>query len=260
MNCIEFEAWMHPYVDGELGAADMAAAEAHLTQCVECRGRVESERRFRHLLRRQPRESVPAEFRATIRARVRRSARLAAIRPVVVASTAAAALLLAVAVLPGLRPTTPSLVNDLVSKHSTYAQIEQPAEFVSQDPRAIEAWFRQRADLRVTVSDYSPSGIRLVGGRLSEAEDRKAAYVLYEKGHTLMSVFMVPVLARGPDLAGTRVSYRGHDYVTLDRKGYNTVAWTDGKAVFGLVSMLGYDALLECADRLRLDRAERFGA
>jgi len=24
--------------------------------------------------------------------------------------------------------------------------------------------------------------------------------------------------------------------------------------------VLGYDALLECADRLRLDRAERFGA
>jgi hypothetical protein len=86
------------------------------------------------------------------------------------------------------------------------------------------------------------------------------AYVLYEKGHTLMSVFMVPVPARGPGLSGTRVSYRGHDYRTLDQRGYNTVAWTDGKTVFGLVSMLGYDALLECADRLRLDRAKRFGA
>ena len=54
-------------------------------------------------------------------------------------------------------------------------------------------------------------------------------------------------------------AYRGHDYLTLQRRGYRTVAWSDGKAVFGLVSMLSYDDLLECADRLRLDRAARLG-
>ena len=259
MNCIEFEARVHPYIDGELEMNDMAAAEAHLAQCAECQGHVERERQFRQLLRRQPRESAPPEFRAMIRTRIRRSARVTALRPWLVGTAAAAAVLLVVFLLPGLRPAS-SLVTDLVSKHITYAQIEQPAEFASEDPHAVEVWFRQRAGLRVTVSDYSPSGIRLVGGRLAEADDRKAAYVLYEKGHTLMSVFMVPASAPDVALKGTRVSYRGHDYLTLERKGYNTVAWTDGKAVFGLVSMLGYDALLECADRLRLDRAERLGA
>jgi mycothiol system anti-sigma-R factor len=259
MNCIEFEARLHPYVDGELEMTDMAAAEAHLAQCAACPGRVDRERQFRQLLHRQPRESAPPEFRAMIRARIRRSARVAGMRPWLVGTAAAAAALLLMLLLPGIRPTSP-LVTELVSKHVTYAQIEQPAEFASQDPRAVEAWFRERAGLRVTVSDYSPSGIRLVGGRLAEADDKKAAYVLYEKGHTLMSVFTVPASVRGADLGGTRVSYRGHDYLTLERKGYNTVTWTDGKAVFGLVSMLGYDALLECADRLRLDRAERFGA
>ncbi len=259
MNCIEFEARLHPYVDGELEMTDMAAADAHLAQCAECQGRMEQERQFRQLLRRQPRESAPPEFRALIRARVRRSARVAAIRPWLLGTAAAAAVLLVMSLLPGLRPGQ-ALITDLVSKHITYTQIEQPAEFASQDARAVEAWFRQRAGLRVTVSDYSPSGIRLVGGRLAEADDHKAAYVLYEKGHTLMSVFLVPASAPAAALKGTRVSYRGHDYLTLERKGYNTVAWTDGKAVFGLVSMLGYDALLECADKLRLDRAQRFGA
>jgi len=107
----------------------------------------------------------------------------------------------------------------------------------------------------VTVSDYSPVGIRLVGARLADAGERKAAYILYEKGHTLLSVFMVPAAAREAELHGTRLSYRGHDYVTLERKGYRTVSWTDGHAVFGLVSMLDYETLLECADRLRDDRA-----
>ncbi len=256
MNCIEFEARLHPYIDNELAMSEMVAAEAHLAQCVDCRGGVERERRVRQLLRRQPSETAPPEFRAMIRTRIRRSARVAAIRPWLVGTAAAAGLLLTVTLLPGLRPG-PSLVTDLVGKHITYAQIEQPAEFTSQDPRAVEAWFRERAGLRVTVSDYSPSGIRLVGGRLAEADQSKAAYVLYEKGHTLMSVFMVPASARGAELSGARVSYRGHDYLTLERRGYNTVAWTDGKAVFGLVSTLDYEALLECADRLRLDRAAR---
>ena len=258
MNCIELAARLHPYVDGELAMSEMAAAEAHLAQCVDCQAAVERERRFRQLLRRQPRETVPPELRAVIRARIRRSARVTAIRPWLVGTAAAAAMLMLVVLLPGLRPE-PSLVSDLVGKHITYAQIEEPAEFVSQDPRAVETWFRQRADLRVTVADYSPSGIRLVGGRLAEADQSKAAYVLYQKGHTLMSVFTVPVSARGAQLGGARVSYRGHDYVTLERRGYNTVAWTDGKAVFGLVSTLDYDALLECADRLRLERAQRAG-
>jgi anti-sigma factor RsiW len=259
MNCMEFEARLHPYVDGELEMSEMPAAEVHLAQCAECRGRVERERRFRQLLRRQPRESARPELHALIRARVRRSARLAAMRPWLVGSAAAAVALLLVSLLPGIRSTAP-LVTDLVSAHVTYAQIEQPAEFASQDPRAIEAWFRQRAGLRVTVSDYSPSGIRLVGGRLADADEHKAAYVLYEKGHTLMSVFMVPAAARGAVLGGTRVSYRGHDYLTLERKGYNTVSWTDGQTAFGLVSTLGYEALLECADRLRLDWAARVRA
>jgi len=62
---------------------------------------------------------------------------------------------------------------------------------------------------------------------------------------------MVPVAGHEPELNGTRVSYRGQEYVTQERKGYRTVSWTDGQAVFGLVSMLDYQALLECADRLR---------
>ena len=260
MSCAEFEARLHPYVDGELEATDMASADAHLAQCPDCRSRVEQERQFRQVLRGQPRESAPLEFRALLHARVRRTARVAAIRPWLVGATAAAAALLVVSLLlPGLRPDS-SLIAELVGKHSVYAEIEQPAEFASGDPRAVEAWFRERAGLRVTVSDYSPSGIRLVGARVAEAGDRKTAYVLYEKGHTLMSVFMVPASAPEVALTGTRVSYRDHDYLRLQRKGYNTVAWTDGKAVFGLVSMLSYDALLECADRLRLDRVERLGA
>jgi len=254
MSCTEFEHHLHPYVDGELEVSETLAAEAHAAKCVDCRSLAERERRFRQLLRRQPRESAPPEFRAAIHTRIRRAERVAVIRPWLVVPAVAAAAVLILVLWPAIRPPVP-LVSELVDKHIAYAQIEEPAEFVSSDRLAVEAWFRQRAALRVTVSDFSPSGIRLVGARLADAGERKAAYILYEKGHTLLSVFMVPASARDAELRGTRVSYRGHDYVRLERKGYRTVSWTDGQIVFGLVSMLDYETLLECADRLRDDRA-----
>ena len=254
MNCVAFERHLHAYVDGELAVSEMLAADAHLSECAECQALAARERRFRQLLRRQPRESAPFEFRARITRRIRRAEQLAIVRPWLIAPIAAVAAVLALVLWPTTHASS-RLVSELVDKHIAYAQIEQPAEFGSTDPAAVEQWFRTRAALRVTVSDYSPSGIRLVGARLADAAEQKAAYVLYEKGHTLLSVFMVPVSGDGSGLRGQHASYRGHEYVTLERKGYRTVSWVDGHTLLGLVSMLDYAALFECADRLRADRA-----
>ncbi len=90
---------------------------------------------------------------------------------------------------------------------------------------------------------------------MSEADEEKVAYLLYEKGHMLMSVFVLPNAAETGILPGKPASYRGHEYLTRERKSLRTVSWRDGRAVFSLVSMLDYDALLECADRLRAERA-----
>lgn len=256
MNCLEFQASLHLYLDGELGVDETVAADVHSAECARCRSFALRERQFRQLLRRQPGEAAPAELRARILSRVRRSARSATLRKWLVAPALATAMLVALLVLPSGRESTP-LVGELVDKHIAYAQIEAPAEFASADRREVEEWFRQRAELKVTVPDYSPSGIQLVGGRLAVANERKAAYILYEKGHTLLSVFLVGASGRDADLRGTRVSYRGHDYLTREWKGYRTVVWTDRRAIFGLVSMLDYEALLECADRLRVERASQ---
>ncbi len=258
MNCLEFQNSLHVYVDGELGVEETLAADTHLSECPRCRGLAERERQFRQLLRRQPRESAPPELRAKIVARLRRSARGTALGRWVAAPalTALAAGLALALLLPGGRQTAP-LINQLVDTHIAYAQIERPAEFASTDRAEVKEWLWQRAGLRVIVPDYSPSGILLVGARIAAANERNAAYVLYEKGHTLLSVFMMPESGREADLAGTRVSHRGHDYLTREWKGYRTVSWTDGRAVFGLVSMLDYEALLECADRLRMERANQ---
>jgi anti-sigma factor (TIGR02949 family) len=257
MNCVELHARLHPYVDGELSVDDVTAADAHVAACSRCAALVRRTRAFRRALRQQPREPAPPELRARIVAGIRGEARTKLVKRawwVAVPVAAAAAVLLALMVTPAWRQSS-VLIADLVDKHIAYAQLERPAELASTDAAEIADWFQRRADLRVTVPDYSPSGIRLVGARLAEAHERRAAYLLYEKGRTLLSVFMLPLGDRDTRIRGTSVSYRGHNYVTAERKGYHTVAWTDGQAVFGLVSSLDYDALLECADRLRAQRA-----
>ena len=256
MNCSDARPRLAAYVDGELAVSESAAVEGHCLECRHCAALLGAEREFRHLLRRQPREAAPTELRARLRRRIRREAALVTGRRWLPVSAVAVAAAIVVAVLLPAR-TPPSLVADLVDKHIAYAQLERPAEFASTDPREVAEWFRSRVGMRVTVPDYSPSGIQLTGARLADAQERKAAYLLYEKGRTLLSVFIVPVPGAEAALRGDRVRYRGQEYLTYERKGFRTVSWTDGQAVYGLVSMLDYDALLECADRLREERARQ---
>ncbi|MEX2146552.1 MAG: zf-HC2 domain-containing protein [Candidatus Rokuibacteriota bacterium] len=256
MNCSETRARLHAYVDGELTVSDIADVDGHCLECRRCAALVGAEREFRSLLRRQPREAAPSELRAHIVHRIRREAAVAkARRWLPVPAIAVAAAIIAAVLLPAHTP--PPLVADLVDKHIAYAQIERPAEFASTDPREVAEWFQSRAGMRVTVPDYSPSGIHLAGARLADAHERKAAYLLYEKGSTLLSVFMVPAPASEAPLRGRQVSYRDHEYRAYEQKGFRTVSWSDGQAVYGLVSMLDYDALLECADRLRAERSRQ---
>jgi anti-sigma factor RsiW len=171
-----------------------------------------------------------------------------------VPALAAGAVVIAL-VLPG-RGSAP-LVEQLVGKHVAFAQLERPAELTTSDSREVATGLQERADLRVVVPDYSPAGIRLVGARIADAKERKAAYLLYEKGRTLLSVFMVPLAEAQERMSGRRASFHGHRYLLDESKGYRSVAWTDGSTLFGLVSALDYDALLECADRLRAERARQ---
>lgn len=259
MDCREIAPYLEPYGDGELNADERLAVEAHLAGCLACQEQIGQHRRCRLLLRRQPRESAPPELRARVVRRIRATAAGQAMRRGLI-PVAAGALLALAGAWAGLshlgggtsRPST--LVADLVATHVAYSQIDAPVEMASRDAPLVAGWFRERMGLRVTVPDYSPAGIHLLGGRIAEMRGRPAAYLLYEKGHILISVFMVPGVRFVP--AGTRaVTYRGATYDTSEVDGQRVVLWSDGDRMFGLVSALDYDGLLECADRLRSARA-----
>jgi anti-sigma factor RsiW len=169
-----------PYVTGTRErAATPVRIEAHVSICPDCHGRADGERRFRQLLRRQPKEAAPAEFRARMLALARRERSRK--RPRVWLGTpalAAAVLLLAFVLMARSLPSggrEPELVTSLVDKHLAYAQLERPAEFSSTERPEVAAWFHQRTGLRVPVPDLSPAGIQLLGARIADADQRKVA-------------------------------------------------------------------------------------
>ena len=252
MTCRDLRAGLGAHLDGELGLERSLEVDEHLAFCMECQWAYAKERELKTLLRtRIPREPAPEGLRERIRAAVWRSHRrerwLSTRRLAGWAVPVAALLLVALGVTLWERNAPPPMVNELVAKHLMYSRLDAPAEIVSASQEAVSGWFKGRVRFDVVVPDFSPSGIRLVGGRLADLSDRPVAYLLYEKGRNLVSLFAFP--SRGlalPARGWVRVG-EAQFYVT-EVKGAEVVLWTQGELAYALVSSLDRQALLECAD------------
>jgi mycothiol system anti-sigma-R factor len=253
MTCDELRTAFQAYVDRELSVGEMVAVEHHLTFCMECQWRYAEEQGFRAAIRQKaPHERAPAELAARVRTALRAEDRGRRLRGAVrwfAAPVAVAAL--ALLVVWGRTPQGEivqgsPVVADLVAKHLMYSQLEAPAEVQTSDRRVVADWFGRRVRFEVPVPDFTPSGIRLLGGRLSELGEREVAYLLYEKGRNLISFFAFP--RKGLALPKAEwITYDGRSYVVTRLRGHEVVLWSDGEMAFALVSLLARDALLDCA-------------
>lgn len=258
MTCQEVRAYLEAYLDRELPIRETLEVDAHLTFCMQCQWIQAKEREFRALLRtRLRREAAPETLAARIRHGIRgleRRSRWQSIRrglrwaPLPLAL--AAGLLLAVHLADRREPPKPdparALAADLVRKHVTYSQVEEPAEVVSSDRLQLAGWFRDRVRFDVPVPDFSPSGIRLLGGRLSDLGDRPVAYLFYTKGRQLLSLYAFP--RRELDLPeGGWTEVNGERYFLTQSQGHAVVLWGRGETLFALVSLLPQEELLDCA-------------
>lgn len=254
MTCEELRACLDTYLDRELDVARSLDAQEHLAFCMACQWTYAKERELRTLLKtRTPRVAAPAELNARVRALLTTAARPAS-RPLVHRSLrwasvpVAALVLLALAF--GLRaalaPSSPLVVTELVAKHQMYSRVDAPAEIASANQDTVSGWFRGRVRFTVPVPDFSPSGIRLIGARLSTLSDREVAYLLYEKGRNLVSLFAFD--KRGLALpADGWIQVGDSRFYVAEVKGAEVVLWTQGELAYALVSPLSREALLECA-------------
>lgn len=251
MTCQELRTYLGAHLDGELDLSLSLAADEHLAFCVGCQWAYARERELRTLVRtRFPREEAPAALRERIRGALGRtegSAWIRAQRRWVYWAVPAAALVLVALGFGFWQRSAPPVVRELVAKHAMYSRLDAPAEIVSASQEAVAGWFRGKVRFDVAVPDFTPSGIRLVGGRLADLSDRQVAYLLYEKGRNLISLFAFP--SRGLALPRGEGASGGDERFHVARvNGAEVVVWTQGPVAYALVSSLDREALLECAD------------
>ncbi len=256
MTCREVARDLETYLDGELPVRATLEVAEHLASCASCAATEERTRAARaHLRLTAPRPEVPQALRERITAALDRadraairSSRPAGRRPFwLAASAAAAAVLFAVWV---GRPVGPApLTLELVAQHMSVARLPEPVQFASSDAGAVAGWFQGRAPYRVAVPDYSRTGIRLLGGRVTDLSDRRAAFIVYEKNRRTISLFTFPRYGEGFARA-TAVKRDGRTFYTQEARGYQVLLWEEREMAYALVADLGWDELFQCAEGL----------
>ncbi len=240
MTCAEIER-TSAFLDGELDASAGAEAERHIETCKHCQALVAVAGEASEALRgRAARLRAPASLRARIAQNLADEAkvvRLTSLRPVrrqfwlgaasgVGASAIAAALALAVMVLPAAESLTASLVDDHVQALSS----GQTIAVVSSNHHTVKPWFAGRAPLSPPVSDFAGEGFALAGGRVDWVAGGKAAVVVYRHGGHEIDLYVWPSQAVAPPRRS-------------ERRGYHVVSWRARDLTLAAVSDVQSDEL-----------------
>ncbi|MFQ5881496.1 MAG: anti-sigma factor family protein [Candidatus Methylomirabilales bacterium] len=260
MTSHEFARYLQAYLDGELGPSKALETEHHLEECPSCRRAVEGEQAFRtELGEKVRREPVPPHLEEKLRAAIgeygerawQPALRLGFGRRAWV--TAASVLLLTLGGVLGYlvahsfpRPGVGPLVQELVGEHMKSAVLDRPVEISSGNTRRVAFWFQGRMGYPVRVPDYSPTGIQLLGGRVTRLAGRRAATIVYEKGRSIISLFAFP--RYGASLTGLEEIRRAdRAFLVGEYRGQRMVLWDRGGVTYALVSNVGWDELFQCA-------------
>lgn len=257
------QLFMVPLQEGNPGTAcdreEFERAQEHVSGCAACREFFAAEEQIKLLLqKRAPREKAFATLRERILQQLpqkigRKEQRFTGLdfrlRPspalVWVGS------LLVVVLMGGLwrywRQTriaplqlTSALVEDYVHN------LPGVTEIASSDPLVVQSWFHGKVDFVFRLPPVQNPSLR--GGRLCQLRGRNAALILYHHPQSAVSLFILD--GRGVQLPENQLVERAgrHCLVNSD-KGYSVVLWKERGLLYGLVSDLRSDDLLQMAEQ-----------
>jgi anti-sigma factor RsiW len=252
MDCGELHRMLDAYLDGELAAPEQAEADDHLGACEACRGVAQREGTLRAALRRQlkaalgpgsPHGRAPDALHDRIRTALHRERRplwRRALAPLPISALAAcvAGVLVVLATHGGTDP----LVEEAIRKHTRDLPLEVTA--ASMGPESVGRWFAGKLDFNAAPPRFRADQVRLVGARLSNIQDRPAAYVRYELPQGHLGLFILDDPQRRFGDAARILSIGPASTVrVVNARGYNVAVWRRNEIVYSLVSDLDADDL-----------------
>lgn len=244
MTCQELEHQLHPYLDGELGAAERADVERHLEGCPDCQAKLKDWRALRGAL-----QAPELRFRAsdTLRQRLHNELGKPQARPVRRhwQRWVAAAAVVIVAAGIGFKflpqgDEDDAMVDAAVDQQVLAAASTHLTELSSTNPSLIQGWLSHQLPFVPPVTDLAAQGYALVGVRVDKVKDKPAAALTYRHGDGFVTVFICQATGE-PD--------KDLDADTDD--DYHVVYWTKAHYSFWTVSTLGADVLKRFGTLLR---------
>lgn len=249
MSHPDVESQIDAQLDGELGAVEAAALEAHLSSCAECARFRDRRLALRSTIAREiPSFQAPAALDARVRAALRDTFAPRRAPPATASWTwrgmALAASLAIVAAgswrLGANRATDQTLANEVLASHVRSLMPGHLTDVLSSDQHTVKPWFNGKLDFSPPVADFAGRGYPLLGGRLDYVNGRAVAALVYGRRQHLINVFVWP--------AGERSG----GAPSLESRGYHLLHWATPQYAYWVVSDLGLPELRDFASLLQL--------
>ncbi|MGM0555427.1 MAG: zf-HC2 domain-containing protein [Myxococcota bacterium] len=259
MNCEDAQLFIDAYVDGEFEERERTEFELHLEDCESCRRQVEGRVRVKECLKSAcGHEKAPAELRSRIMGELQKTAgeESGGDSRGTMWRYAAAAIPLAAAVALVMVVFTPDF---LTVKQSTAEQVNHPpaventvewhrGDFPVEVPGPVSGdvsrWFRGKVDFPVRLPAFQTESVRLVGGRLANVDQQRAAYALYDVGGSRLSVMMShDEHTKFPTQNIQQI--QGHDVAFINVRGYEVAVLRNNGITYTMTSDVSHDELVD---------------
>ncbi len=254
LDCKDAESSLSAWLDRELDGDDQSVLEAHLGACAACRLKGELLARLKDALRHGAllQQGAPERLVAAVKQGVRGQAgRDAAWR-----ATRTALVLAAIAVvcggagfigwrfLPAGEARTDAL-RPMLAESAERHTLDVPVDVASPDPARVQAFLKPRMGHDVVVPRLDAQGYGLMGGRIVDVMNRRAAQLVYMGGlGRRISVLAVPD-ASG-ELGRLLAQGGGRRHGSAD--GLAVEVYAQGGVVYAVVGDLEADRLTALVD------------
>jgi anti-sigma factor RsiW len=247
------DAWvakLDTYLDGELPAEEMRAADSHLRSCADCAAEVLNRVQMkRAMLVAGKRYEPRAEFRDQIAQMVggKRAAQTARSFRWSWLAVGAMALVLAVGAAWTYRvrqtQQQAQVFGELADLHVATLASANPIDVVSTDRHTVKPWFQGKIPFTFTLPELAGSDFTLVGGRVTYLHQTPGAQLIYQVRKHEISVFIFQ------DRVGER--FLTASSPVANRVSFNMESWTTGGLRYFVVGDAGAEDIAKLGEMLR---------
>ncbi len=255
-TCQETQEYLQEFMDATLTADQVGRLQAHLETCPACAGELTVQRKIRnHVAAGIPRREPPVELRRKVtEILIPKEAptwRLLP-RPALQWGMAFAALVLisivSLTLLTRGERISPILI-EAVNDHRSFVMRGTPPTEPTADRQQVREWLAAKVGFEVDPPAGRTAGLRFMGGDVTFFLERKVACLLYARGETLVSLFVLPDEGVEVPRSGFR-RVDGLEMYVASQDGYGVALWKKGNLFYSLVTDLPPDELVGVAKQM----------